>query len=112
MAAPDDRPRAGPGARHRPSRHCGALSRRPNDNSHRRAGRAAMVARDDRGQRRSRQQDPLPVEVRIIPTYKVAADLGFIDSYPGLVLPLIASATATLLFRQVFLTVPDELVEA
>jgi sn-glycerol 3-phosphate transport system permease protein len=54
----------------------------------------------------------LPVEVRIIPTYKIAADLGLIDTYPGLVFPLIASATATLLFRQFFLTIPDELVEA
>jgi len=54
----------------------------------------------------------LPVEVRIIPTYKIAADLGLIDTYPGLALPLIASATATLLFRQFFLTVPDEIVEA
>jgi sn-glycerol 3-phosphate transport system permease protein len=54
----------------------------------------------------------LPVEVRIIPTYKIAADLGLIDTYPGLTLPLIASATATLLFRQFFLTIPDEIVEA
>jgi sn-glycerol 3-phosphate transport system permease protein len=54
----------------------------------------------------------LPVEVRIIPTYKIAADLGLIDTYPGLALPLIASATATLLFRQFFLTIPDEIVEA
>ena len=54
----------------------------------------------------------LPVEVRIIPTYKVVADLGLLDSYTGLTLPLIASATATFLFRQFFLTVPDELVEA
>ncbi|MFO7667978.1 MAG: sn-glycerol-3-phosphate ABC transporter permease UgpE [Desulfobacterales bacterium] len=54
----------------------------------------------------------LPVEVRIIPTYKVVADLGMIDSYMGLTIPLIASATATLLFRQFFLTIPDELVEA
>jgi sn-glycerol 3-phosphate transport system permease protein len=54
----------------------------------------------------------LPVEVRIIPTYKIAADLGLIDTYPGLALPLIASATATLVFRQFFLTIPDELVEA
>src|SRR6201999_521637 len=54
----------------------------------------------------------LPVEVRIIPTYKIAADLSLINSYSGLVLPLIASATATLLFRQFFLTIPDELVEA
>jgi sn-glycerol 3-phosphate transport system permease protein len=54
----------------------------------------------------------LPVEVRIIPTYRVAADLRLINSYRGLILPLIASATATLLFRQFFLTLPDELVEA
>jgi sn-glycerol 3-phosphate transport system permease protein len=54
----------------------------------------------------------LPVEVRIAPTYQVVADLGMLDSYAGLTLPLIASATATFLFRQFFLTVPDELVEA
>ena len=54
----------------------------------------------------------LPVEVRILPTYKVAADLKLLDSYAGLILPLIASATATFLFRQFFMTVPDELCEA
>jgi sn-glycerol 3-phosphate transport system permease protein len=54
----------------------------------------------------------LPVEVRILPTYKVVSDLGMLDSYAGLTIPLIASATATLLFRQFFLTIPDELVEA
>ncbi len=54
----------------------------------------------------------LPVEVRIIPTYKVVTDLGMINTYAGLTVPLIASATATLLFRQVFLTIPDELAEA
>jgi sn-glycerol 3-phosphate transport system permease protein len=54
----------------------------------------------------------LPVEVRIIPTFKVVADLGLLNSYTGLTLPLIASATATFLFRQFFLTVPDELAEA
>ena len=54
----------------------------------------------------------LPVEVRIYPTYKIAADLNLLDSYSGLALPLIASATATLLFRQFFMTVPDELLEA
>src|SRR6202163_763596 len=54
----------------------------------------------------------LPVEVRIIPTFKVASDLGLLDSYAGLILPLIASATATFLFRQFFLTIPDELAEA
>jgi sn-glycerol 3-phosphate transport system permease protein len=54
----------------------------------------------------------LPVEVRIMPTYKVMVDLGLIDSYAGLILPLIASATATLLFRQFFMTIPNELFEA
>ncbi len=54
----------------------------------------------------------LPVEVRIVPTYTVMVQLGLINTFPGLVLPLIASATATLLFRQVFTAVPDELVEA
>ena len=54
----------------------------------------------------------LPVEVRIVPTYQIAADLGLLNSYAGLTLPLIASATATFLFRQFFMTVPDELVEA
>jgi sn-glycerol 3-phosphate transport system permease protein len=54
----------------------------------------------------------LPVEVRIAPTYKVVADLGMLNSFAGLTVPLIASATATFLFRQFFLTVPDELVEA
>ncbi|MGV2101522.1 MULTISPECIES: sn-glycerol-3-phosphate ABC transporter permease UgpE [unclassified Rhizobium] len=54
----------------------------------------------------------LPVEVRILPTYKVVADLGMLNSYPGLVIPLIASATATFLFRQFFLTIPEELMEA
>ncbi|MCF6127213.1 sn-glycerol-3-phosphate ABC transporter permease UgpE [Mesorhizobium sp. M7A.T.Ca.TU.009.01.3.2] len=54
----------------------------------------------------------LPVEVRILPTYKVMVDLGMIDTYAGLIIPLIASATATLLFRQFFMTIPGELVEA
>ncbi|HET8748780.1 MAG TPA: sn-glycerol-3-phosphate ABC transporter permease UgpE [Ramlibacter sp.] len=54
----------------------------------------------------------LPVEVRIIPTFQVVSDLGMINSYVGLTLPLIASATATFLFRQFFLTIPDELAEA
>ncbi|MCT8973270.1 sn-glycerol-3-phosphate ABC transporter permease UgpE [Microbaculum marinisediminis] len=54
----------------------------------------------------------LPVEVRILPTYEVVAGLGLLNSYAGLSLPLIASATATFLFRQVFLTIPDELTEA
>ncbi len=54
----------------------------------------------------------LPVEVRIIPTFKVIADLGMLNSYAGLTIPLIASATATFLFRQFFMTVPDELAEA
>jgi sn-glycerol 3-phosphate transport system permease protein len=54
----------------------------------------------------------LPVEVRIYPTYKIAADLNLLDSYAGLTIPLIASATATLFFRQFFMTIPDELIEA
>lgn len=54
----------------------------------------------------------LPVEVRILPTFEVAANLGLLNSYLGLTVPLIASATATFLFRQFFLTVPDELTEA
>jgi sn-glycerol 3-phosphate transport system permease protein len=54
----------------------------------------------------------LPVEVRIGPTYQVVSDLGMLNTYAGLTVPLIASATATFLFRQFFMTVPDELVEA
>jgi sn-glycerol 3-phosphate transport system permease protein len=54
----------------------------------------------------------LPVEVRIIPTYAVMADFGLINTFTGLWVPLIASATATLLFRQVFTAIPDELMEA
>ena len=54
----------------------------------------------------------LPVEVRIVPTYEIAVNLGLLNGYAGLILPLIASATATFLFRQFFMTVPDELVEA
>ncbi len=54
----------------------------------------------------------LPVEVRILPTYEVVASLGMLNSYAGLSIPLIASATATFLFRQFFMTVPDELTEA
>lgn len=54
----------------------------------------------------------LPVEVRILPTFDVVAKMGLLNSWGGLIIPLIASATATLLFRQFFLTIPDELVEA
>ena len=54
----------------------------------------------------------VPVEVRIYPTYAIAANLNLLDTYTGLALPLIASATATLLFRQFFMTVPEELTEA
>jgi sn-glycerol 3-phosphate transport system permease protein len=54
----------------------------------------------------------LPVEVRIVPTFEVISDLGMVNTFAGLTVPLIASATATLLFRQFFLTIPDELVEA
>ena len=54
----------------------------------------------------------LPVEVRIVPTFEVIANFGMLNSYQGLILPLVASATATFLFRQFFMTVPDELAEA
>jgi sn-glycerol 3-phosphate transport system permease protein len=54
----------------------------------------------------------LPVEVRIYPTYEIVAQLNMLDTYSGLAIPLIASATATLLFRQFFMTIPDELIEA
>ncbi len=54
----------------------------------------------------------LPVPVRIISTYQVISELGWIDTYMGLTIPLIASATATFLFRQFYLTIPDELVDA
>ena len=54
----------------------------------------------------------LPVEVRIMPTYKVVSDLGLINTRSGMILPIVASATATFLFRQMFLTVPEELTEA
>ncbi len=54
----------------------------------------------------------LPVEVRIVPTYEVIAGFGLLNSYAGLIFPLIASATATFLFRQYFMTIPDELAEA
>jgi sn-glycerol 3-phosphate transport system permease protein len=54
----------------------------------------------------------LPVEVRIIPTYQVVSDFGMVNTYMGLTIPLIASATATFLFRQFFLTIPEELAEA
>jgi len=54
----------------------------------------------------------LPIEVRIAPTYKVMSDLGLINTFAGLTIPLMVSATGTLLFRQFFLTIPDEYVEA
>ncbi|WP_282176029.1 sn-glycerol-3-phosphate ABC transporter permease UgpE [Vibrio nereis] len=54
----------------------------------------------------------LPVEVRIMPTFEVITNLNMLNSFYGLTIPLIASATATFLFRQFFLTVPHELVEA
>ncbi len=54
----------------------------------------------------------LPVEVRIMPTYKVVSDLGLLDTYAGLILPMVVSATAVFLFRQFFMTVPREITEA
>jgi sn-glycerol 3-phosphate transport system permease protein len=54
----------------------------------------------------------LPVEVRIMPTYKVISDLGMLNSYAGLILPMIVSATAVFLFRQFFMSIPREIAEA
>ena len=54
----------------------------------------------------------LPVEIRIMSTYEVIGNLGWLDTYAGLTVPLMASATATFLFRQFYLTVPNELCEA
>ncbi len=54
----------------------------------------------------------LPVEVRIVPTFQVIASFGWLNSFAGLTLPLMASATATFLFRQFFKTIPGELVDA
>ncbi len=54
----------------------------------------------------------LPLEVRIIPSYEVVAGFGMLNSYAGLIVPLIASATATFFFRQFFKTIPNELLEA
>jgi sn-glycerol 3-phosphate transport system permease protein len=54
----------------------------------------------------------LPIPVRILPTYEVIGNLGWLNSYAGLTVPLMASATATFLFRQFYLTVPNELAEA
>jgi sn-glycerol 3-phosphate transport system permease protein len=54
----------------------------------------------------------LPIPVRILPTYEVVGDLGWLNTYAGLTVPLMASATATFLFRQFYLTIPDELAEA
>ena len=54
----------------------------------------------------------LPVEVRIMPTYKVISDLGLLNTYAGLILPMIVSATAVFLFRQFFMSIPREIAEA
>ena len=54
----------------------------------------------------------LPLEVRILPTYEVVHSMGLINTYTGLIVPLVASATATFFFRQFFLSVPEELIEA
>jgi sn-glycerol 3-phosphate transport system permease protein len=54
----------------------------------------------------------LPLEVRIIPSYVVVADLGLLNTYTGLILPLIASATGTFFFRQFFKSIPEEILEA
>jgi sn-glycerol 3-phosphate transport system permease protein len=54
----------------------------------------------------------LPIPVRIVSTYEVISHLGWVNSYWGLTVPLMASATGTFLFRQFFQTVPDSLAEA
>ncbi|WIY24198.1 sn-glycerol-3-phosphate ABC transporter permease UgpE [Parasedimentitalea psychrophila] len=54
----------------------------------------------------------LPLEVRILPSYEVVQQLGLLNSYTGLIVPLIASATGTFFFRQFFKSIPNELVEA
>jgi len=54
----------------------------------------------------------LPLEVRILPSYEIVQKLGMVNTYSGLIVPLIASATGTFFFRQFFLSVPDELLEA
>ncbi len=54
----------------------------------------------------------LPIPVRILPTYEVVGTLGWLNTYAGLTIPLMASATATFLFRQFYLTIPNELAEA
>ena len=54
----------------------------------------------------------VPLEVRILPSYQVVSDLNLTNSYTGLILPLVASATATFFFRQFYKSIPDELLEA
>ncbi|MBX8813601.1 sn-glycerol-3-phosphate ABC transporter permease UgpE [Pseudochrobactrum algeriensis] len=54
----------------------------------------------------------LPLEVRIVPSYQVVSSFGMLNSYSGLIVPLLASATGTFYFRQFFKSVPDELLEA
>ncbi|GGB47152.1 sn-glycerol-3-phosphate transport system permease protein UgpE [Roseibium aquae] len=54
----------------------------------------------------------LPLEVRILPSYEIVQSLGMVNTYSGLIVPLIASATATFFFRQFYMSVPDELLEA
>jgi sn-glycerol 3-phosphate transport system permease protein len=54
----------------------------------------------------------LPVPVRIVSTYNVITIMGWVDTYWGLTIPLMASATGTFLFRQFYQTIPDSLAEA
>jgi len=54
----------------------------------------------------------LPLEVRILPSYEIVQSLGMLNTYQGLIIPLVASATATFFFRQYFRSIPEELVEA
>ena len=54
----------------------------------------------------------VPLEVRILPSYQIVSDLKLTNSYTGLILPLVASATATFFFRQFYKSIPDELLES
>ncbi|HIC41475.1 MAG TPA: ABC transporter permease subunit [Pelagibacterales bacterium] len=54
----------------------------------------------------------VPLEVRILPSYQIVSDLNLTNTYTGLILPLVASATATFFFRQFYKSIPDELLES
>lgn len=54
----------------------------------------------------------LPLPVRLLPTYDMMKTFGWVNTYYALTIPFFASATGTLLFRQLFLTVPSSLADA